>query len=76
MGLGGSGRRGGIGKDGNGEEVVMGTGGRAIVAGGGLGRARLIEVVPEGGERNVALAAELGLSQAASAEIVEDGVPA
>ena len=47
-----------------------------IVAGGGLGRAGLVEVISEGVERDVAPAAELGLSQAATAEIVEEGVPA
>ena len=76
MGSGGRDRRDGIGKDGDREEVVVGTGGGTIVAGGGLGRAGLVEVLSEGMERDLAPAAELGLSQAAAAEIVEEGVPA
>ncbi len=38
MRLRGRGREDGIGKDGDGEEVMIGTGGRTDVAGGGFGR--------------------------------------
>jgi hypothetical protein len=55
---------------------MVGTGGRTSVAGGGFRRERLVEVIPEGGERDVALATEVGLRQAAAAEIADDGVPA
>jgi hypothetical protein len=69
-------RRDGIGEDGNREERVVGPGGRTIIAGGGLGRAGRVEVLSEGMERELATAAELGLSQPAAAEIVEEGLPA
>jgi hypothetical protein len=69
-------RRVRVGKDGDREEVVVGTGGRTIVAGGGLGRAGLLEVLSEGMKRDLAAGAELGLSQTAAAEIIEDGIPA
>jgi hypothetical protein len=39
-------------------------------------RAGSIEVLSQGMERDQATAAELGLSQTAAAEIVEEGVPA
>ena len=55
---------------------MVGTGGGTIVAGGGLGRAGLVEVLSEGMKRDLAAAAELGLSQTAAAEIVEEGIPA
>jgi len=42
--------------------VVVGTGGRTIVAEGGLGREELVEVVSEGVKRDLTTAAELGLS--------------
>jgi hypothetical protein len=69
-------RRGGIGPDGDGKEVVVGSGGGTIITGGGLGGAGLVEVLSEGVERDLAAAAELGLSQTATAEIIEEGVPA
>jgi hypothetical protein len=62
VGWGGRDRRGRIGQDGDGEEMSVGTGGGAIVAGGGPGRTWLVEVLPEGMERDLAAAAELGLS--------------
>ena len=43
---------------------------------GGFRRMRLVEVIPKGGERDVALAAKVGLRQAAAAEITEDSIPA
>jgi hypothetical protein len=46
-----------------------------MVAGGSLEAAGLEEVLSEGMERDLAAAAELGLSQAAAAEIIEVGVP-
>jgi len=61
-GLGGIGRRGGLGKDGDGEKMVGSTGGSAIIAEGGFRWVRLIEVISEGVKRDLALAAELGLS--------------
>ena len=92
MRLRGRARKDGIGKDGDWEEAVIGTGGGVLVAAGGLGRGGaggrmlvavgrfgrgwLVEVISEGGERDVALATEVGLRQAAPAEIVDDGVPA
>lgn len=57
-------------------EVAVGTGGKAIVAGGGLGQEGLVEMLSEGVKRDLATAAELGLSQTAAAEIVEEGIPA
>src|SRR5271157_675640 len=56
-----------IGNDGDREEVVVDTGSRTSVATGRFGRARLIEVIPKGSKRDVALAAEVGLRQATSA---------
>jgi hypothetical protein len=76
MGLGGRDRRDRIRKDGDREEVVVGTGRRTIVAGGGLGREGQVEMLSEGVKRDLAAAAELGLSQTAPAEIIEEGVPA
>jgi hypothetical protein len=76
VGWGGGDRRGRIGPDGDGEEMTVSTGGGMIAAGGGLGRAGLVEVLSEGRERDLAAAAELGLSQAAAAEIIEEGLPA
>jgi hypothetical protein len=76
VGWGGRDRRDGIGPDGDREEKMVGSGGGAIVAGGGLGRAGLVEVLSEGMERDLAPAAELGLSQAAAAEVIEEGFPA
>jgi hypothetical protein len=76
VGWGSGDRRDRVRQDGDREEMRVGTGGGAIVAGGGLGRAGLIEVLAEGMERDLAAAAELGLSQAAAAEILEEGVPA
>ena len=75
MRLGGRDRQDRIGKDGDREEAVVGTGGRMLVAGGGFGRERLVEVISKGGERDVPLAAELGLSQAATTEIGEKRFP-
>src|SRR5271170_1313108 len=60
-------RKDGIGKDSDWEELIVGTGGRTGVAGGGFGRERLVEVIPKGGERDAALATEDGLRQAAAA---------
>ena len=65
-----------IWNDGDWEEVVVGTGGRTIVAGGGIGREGLVEMLSEGVKRDLATAAELGLSQTAPAEIIEEGIPA
>jgi hypothetical protein len=52
------------------------SGGGKMVAGGGLGGSGLVEVLSEGMERDPTAAAELGLGQAAAAEIVEEGLPA
>jgi hypothetical protein len=76
VGLGGRDRQDRIGKDGDREEVVVGTGGGPIVAGSGIGREGPVEMLSEGVKRDLATAAELGLSQAAPAEIIEKGVPA
>ena len=54
VGSGGGGRQDRIGNDGDREEVVIGTGGRTIVAGGGLGWARRIEVLSKGVKRDLA----------------------
>jgi hypothetical protein len=72
---GGAGRDG-IGKDSDREEMAVGTGERTIVAGSAIGRGGLVEVLSEGVKRDLATAAELGLSQAAAAEIIEEGIPA
>jgi hypothetical protein len=50
VGSGGGGRQDRIGNDGDREEVVIGTGGRIIVAGGGLGCAGLTEVLSKRSE--------------------------
>jgi hypothetical protein len=76
VGLGDRDRRDGIGQDSDREEMVVGTCGRTIVAGSGLGPAGLVEVLSKGMERDLAPAAELGLSQTAAAEIIEEGIPA
>ena len=76
MGLGGRDRQDRIGKDGDREDVVVGTGGGTIVAGGGIGREGLVEMPSDGVKRDSATAAELGLSQTAPAEIIEEGIPA
>jgi hypothetical protein len=76
VGGGGRDRRGRFGQDGDREEMRVGTGGGTIVAGGGLGWAGLVEMLSEGMERDLAPAAELGLSQAAAAELIEEGLPA
>jgi hypothetical protein len=55
---------------------MVDTCGRTIVAGGGLGRRGLIEMLSERVKWNLASAAELDLSQTATTEIVEEGVPA
>ena len=47
-----------------------------MVPGGGLGGAGLGETLPEGMTGDPASAAELGLSQAAAAVIMEQGIPA
>ena len=47
-----------------------------MVPGGGLGGAGLVETLPEGMKGDPASAAELGLSQAATAVIIEQGIPA
>lgn len=76
VGLGGRDRQDRIGKDSDREEVVVGTGGGTIVAGSGIGREGPVEMLSQGVKRDLATAAELGLSQAAPAEIIEKGVPA
>ena len=76
MGLRRGDRRDRIGTDGDREEMAVGRGGRTIVADGGLGRERLIEMLSEGVKRDLTPAAELGLSQTAAAEIIEEGIPA
>ena len=68
--------RDGIGKDGDGKEA-----GRGAVGGGMVRRGRLrggyaVEAFSEGMDGDAASLAEFGLSQAAAAEIVEEGVPA
>jgi hypothetical protein len=63
-------------EDGDREEVVVGTEGRTIVVGGGRGREGPVEVLSEGVQRDLPTAAELGLSQTAPAEIIEEGIPA
>jgi len=75
MGLGGRDWQDRIRKDGDREEVV-GSGGKTIVAGGGIGRKGLVEMLSEGVKRDLATAAELGLSQTAAAEVIEEGIPA
>jgi len=69
-------RWGRIGEDGDREEVLVGGSGGTKIAGGGPGRLGLVEVLSEGMERDLTAAAELGLGQAAAAEIVEEGLPA
>jgi hypothetical protein len=76
VGLGDGDRQDRIGKDGDREEVLFGAGGSTIVAGGGIGREGLVEMLSEGVKRDLATAAELGLSQTAPAEIIEEGIPA
>jgi hypothetical protein len=73
---GGSGRTGGdgIGEDGDGEEMISGGGER--IRRGGLGGGNPVEVFAEGMEGEAASLAELGLGQAAAAELVEEGVSA
>ena len=55
---------------------MVGTGGSTSVAGGGLGRLRLVEVMSKGGKRDVALETKVGWRQAAAAEIADDSVSA
>jgi len=62
VGLGGRDRQDRIGKDGDQEDVVVGTGGATIVAGGGIGREGLVEMPSEGVKRDLAMAAKLGWS--------------
>jgi hypothetical protein len=69
-------RWGRIRQDGDREELRVGTGGGTIVAGGGPGRAGRVEMLAEGMERDLAPAAELGLSQPATAELIEERLPA
>jgi hypothetical protein len=76
VGRGGRERRGRIGQDGDREEWGVGAGGGTIIAGGGLGRAGLIEVLAEGMERDLSAAAEFSLGQTATAEFIEEGLPA
>jgi hypothetical protein len=72
----GSGRGGGvgIGEDGDGEEVVGGVGGERV-GGGGLRGGCLVEAFSEGMDGDATSVAELGVGQAAAAELVEEGVP-
>jgi hypothetical protein len=65
----------GIGEDGDGEEVGSGVGGE-MVRGGRLRGGCLVEAFSERMDGDSASLAELGLSQAATAEIVKEGVPA
>jgi hypothetical protein len=71
----GSGGGDGIGEDGDGEEVGSGVAGRRV-RGGRLRGGWLVEAFSEGMEGDPASLAELGLGQAATAELVEEGVPA
>jgi hypothetical protein len=73
---GGRGRWDRIGQDGDREERRGDTGRGTIVAGSGLGQAGRVEVLSEGVKRDLAPAAELGLSQTTPAEIIDEGVPA
>src|SRR5205814_1569922 len=57
------------------DEELRGVGGD-WVRGGGLRGGWLVEVFPEGMDGDAASLAEFGLSQAAPAEILEEGVPA
>jgi hypothetical protein len=72
---GGNGGGDGIGEDGDGEEVSSRVRG-GMVRGGGLRGGNPVEVFPEGMDGDAASFAELGLGQAAAAELVEEGVPA
>jgi hypothetical protein len=76
MGLGSGDNWDGFGKDGDGKEVIVGTVGRMSVPGGGLRRGWLVEMVSEGVKWDFAQSAELGLSQTATTEIVDEGIPA
>ena len=76
MGLGSGDNWDGFGNNGDGKEVVVGTVGRMSVPVGRLRRMWLVEMVSERVKWDFALMAELGLSQAASTEIVEEGIPA
>jgi hypothetical protein len=76
VGWGGRARRGRIGPDGDREEMVVGTGGGTIIAGGGSGGTWRVEVLAEGMERDLAAAAEFGLGQTAAAEFLDEGLPA
>ena len=66
MGLGGRDRRSGVGEDGDREEVVVGT--------AEMWTAGLVEMLTEGMERDLVAAAKLGLSQATTAEVIEEGI--
>ena len=73
---GGSGGGDGIGEDGDGEEVGSGASEERWFAGVGLRGGYPVEAFSEGMDGDAASLAELGLGQAATAEIVEEGVPA
>ena len=65
-----------LGEDGDGEEVGRNAVGRGAVRGDRLGGGCLIEAFSEGMDGEAASSAELGVGQAAAAELVEEGVPA
>jgi hypothetical protein len=73
---GGRGGGDGIGEEGDGEEVGSGAVGGERVRGGRLRGGYPVEAFSEGMDGDSASLAELGVSQAAAAEIVEEGVPA
>ncbi len=73
--MGGSDRGDGIGENGDWEEVGSGVSGE-MLCGGRLRGGWLVEAFSEGMDGDAASLAEFGLGQAATAEIVEEGVPA
>jgi hypothetical protein len=73
---GGSGGGDGIGEDSDGEEVGSGAVGGERFRGGRLRGRCLVEAFSEGMDGDAASLAELGVGQAATAELVEEGVPA
>jgi hypothetical protein len=66
----------GIGEDGDGDEVGSGAVGGGKVHGGRLRGRYAVEAFSEGMDGDATSLAELGVGQAAAAEIVEEGVPA
>jgi hypothetical protein len=72
----GSAGGGGIGEDGDRDEVGSGGVGGTLVRGNVLGGGGLVEAFSEGVKGDSAAAAELGVGQSAVAEVAEDGIPA